>query len=95
MWKHFERFGSVFHILLDAKVVHTQIEVERCSHADRAEVSRPMRSRAHLIHLRQAGDFSQMRDSSRMNDRGPYVINELFLYELLAIVNRVEDFPGR
>ena len=35
-----------------------------------------------------------MRNPTRVYNRGPNVIDELLLDELLAIVDRIEDFPN-
>ena len=37
------------HVLLDTEVVHAQIEVERCGHADGTEVCRSMATGPHVI----------------------------------------------
>jgi hypothetical protein len=51
-----------------------------------------MRARSHRIHLRQTGTFFQLRDAAGVHDRGTNIVDELFLNELLAIVNRIKHF---
>ena len=70
--------------------MNAQIEMERGRHAHRTEIRRAMGSGFHLMHLRQVRDFSQVSDASRVNDRGPDVVDELLLNELLTIEDRVE-----
>jgi len=45
-----------------------------------------MRARAHLIHLRETTNFLQVRDATGVHNRGANKIDELFLDELLAII---------
>ena len=95
MWKHFVRLRGVPHVLLDAEVVDTDIEVQSRGHADRAKIGRPVRTRAHVVELGQAGNLAQVADAPRVNDRRADVIDELFLNEPVAIVNRREHFADR
>ena len=82
----------VAHILLDAKIRNAQVEMQRRSHANRTQIGCAVRSRPDLIQLGQAGDFPQMRHSSRVHNGGPNVIDQLLLDKLLAIINGVEYF---
>src|SRR6266446_3953241 len=50
-----------------------------------------MRTCPHLVDLRQGGNFFHVRDATRMNNGGADVINQLLLYELLAIEDGIED----
>ncbi len=50
-----------------------------------------MRARSHLKHLRQMSNFFQVRDTSGVDNRCANVIDELFLYELVAVKNRIEN----
>ncbi len=52
------RFRRVTHILLNSKIVNAEIKMQRSRHAHRAEIRGAVRSRADVVHLRQAGDFS-------------------------------------
>src|SRR5919198_2084460 len=54
-----------------------------------------MAAGAHLIELGQSRDLAQMRDPARMDDRGPDIIDELVLNEVLAVVDAVEDLADR
>ena len=60
MWKNAVRFVGVAHIFLDAKIMDTQIEMQRGSHTHGAQIGRAVRARADLIELRQTGDFPQV-----------------------------------
>src|SRR4029077_5568985 len=51
-----------------------------------------MTTGANLIQLGEAGDFSQVGNSACVHDGGADVIDELFLDELLAIEDGVENF---
>ena len=85
-------FLGMMHVFLDAEIVHAEVKVERRSHADWAHIRRAMTTRADVMDFREGGDLPQVSDSTSMHDSGPYVVNQLFLDEPLAIVNRVEDF---
>jgi len=52
-----------------------------------------MRSRANLVHLGQAGNFSQMGNTSRVHHRRANVVNQLLLDQSLAVENRIEYLP--
>src|SRR5271165_4719715 len=62
-------------------------------HAHGAQIGRAVRAGANLIEFGQAGNFSKVRDSPRMDNGGADVIDQLFLDKLLAIENGIEDFP--
>jgi hypothetical protein len=47
---------------------------------------------SNLVDFRKVRNSAQMRDSSRMHDRSADVIDQLLLYELLAIVDSIEHF---
>src|SRR4030095_11660384 len=89
------RLDRVPHVLLDAEVVHAQIKMQRSCHANGTQISRSVRSGSHLIHLGEIGNFSQVRNAACMDDRGANVIDELFLNELLAVVDCVEHLANR
>ena len=82
----------MLHVLLNAEVVYAEIEVQRCPHADGTQVGGPMGPGSNLVHFRKVRNPAQMRDSSRMHDRGADVIDQLLLYALLAIIDSVENF---
>src|SRR5450755_1812440 len=62
-------------------------------HAHRTHVGRSVRTGPHLVHFRQIGDFSEVRNPAGMNHRRADVIDELFLNQLLAIKNGIKNFP--
>src|SRR5438034_9919290 len=70
-----------------------EIKVQRCSHANGAEIRGSMRSSSHLIQLGKARDLAQVSNAARMNHGRADEIDELLLDELLAIVNCGENFP--
>src|SRR5437016_359149 len=94
MRKDAVRFFRVAHEFLNPKIMDTQIKMQRGSHTHGTHIGRAVRPGPHLIEFRQAGDLSQMRNPTRVYNRGPNVIDELLLDELLAIVDRIEDFPN-
>src|SRR5882762_11004413 len=85
-------FISVAHVFLNAEIVDAEIEVESGGHADGAHIGGAVTAGADVIEVSEAGDFSQMGNSAGVDDRDADVIDQLFLDELLAIVDGVEDF---
>ena len=61
-------------------------------HTSRAQAGGAMRARTHLLHLRKAGNFLQVCDAAGVHNRGANIVDELFLDELMAIVNCIERF---
>src|SRR5882724_7542247 len=80
-------FVSVAHVFLDAEIVDAEIEVESGGHADRAHIGGAVTAGADVVEVGEAGDFSQMGNSAGVHDGGADVIDQLFLDELLAIVD--------
>src|SRR5256885_4994413 len=95
MRKDAVRLFRVAHEFLNPKIMDTQIKMQRGSRTHGTPIGRAVRPGPHLIELRQAGDLSQVRNSARMYNRGPNVIDELLLDELLAIVDRIDNFTDR
>ena len=60
--------GRVRHVLLDAEVVHAQVEVQRRGHADRAQVGGAVAAGAHVVQLGQRRDLAQVRDAAGVHD---------------------------
>src|SRR5260370_24310706 len=85
----------VVHILLNPKIMDAQIKMQRRSHAYGTHVCGAVAPGPDVIEFRQAGDLSTMRNPTGMHNRGPDVVNELLLYGLLSIVDRIEDFADR
>src|SRR5260370_38748142 len=69
--------------------------MQRGRHANRTQIGCAVRSGLDLVQLGKRCDLSQMTDPTRVHDCGPDVIDELLLNELMAIVDRVEDFADR
>ena len=65
--------------------------MERRGHAHRGKVRYAMAAGSHVEKLGQVRDLSQVADAAGMNHRRTDVVDELFLDELLAVVNRIED----
>ena len=95
MREHALGLFRVPHIFLNPKIVHAQIKMQRRCDAHRTHIRGPVASRPHVIQFGQACDLSQMGNPARVHHGRPNVINQLFLNELLAIVNRVEHFADR
>src|SRR6266852_2174751 len=95
MRKDAVRLFCVVHIFLNPKIMDAQIKMQRRSHAYGTHVCGTVAPGPDVIEFRQAGDLSQMRNPTGMHNRGPDVVNELLLDELLAIVDRIEDFADR
>ena len=95
MGKDAVRLFCVVHIFLNPKIMDAQIKMQRCGHTHRTHICCAMAPGPDVIQFRHAGDLSQVRNSAGMHNRGPDVINELFLDELLTIVDRVEDLADR
>lgn len=89
------RFGSVPHIFLNPEIMHAEIEVERGSHADWAQICGAMGTRSHVIYVGEIRNSPQVRDSARVHDGGADIVDQLFLDQLLAIVDAVEHFTDR
>ena len=87
--------GGVGHVLLNAEVVHGQIEVQRRRHADRRQIGRAMRAGPHVVQLGEVRDPPQVRDPARVHDRRADVIDELLADQLLAVVDRREHLAHR
>src|SRR5882672_9179164 len=85
-------FIGVAHVFLNAKIVDAEIEVERGGHADGAHIGGAVTAGADVVEVGEAGDFSQLGNSAGVHDGGAAVIDPLFLDELLAIVDGIEDF---
>ena len=85
----------VRNVFLDSEVVDAEIEMKGSAHADWAEVGRAMTAGAHLVKLREVSNLSQVRDAASVNNGGSDVVDQLLLYELLAIEDRVEYFADR
>src|SRR6266436_1594259 len=85
----------VVHILLNPKIMDAQIKMQRRSYAYGTHVCGAVAPGPDVIEFRQAGDLSQVRNSPGMHNRRPDIVNELLLDELLAIVDRIEDFADR
>jgi len=51
-----------------------------------------MTAGSYVIQLRQVGDLTQVADTAGVNNRRPDVVDELFLNELLTIVDATEYF---
>ena len=81
------RLFGVVHIFLYPKIMDTQIKMQRRSHTHGTHIRSAVAPGPNVIEFRHAGDLPQMRNSASMHNRGPNVINELLLNELLAIVN--------
>ncbi len=88
-------FLGVAHIFLYAKVVDTQVEMQRRRHADGAQIRGAVRPRADVIDLGEVGDLPQMRDAAGVHYRRSDIIDQLFLDQPLAIVNRIEYLADR
>jgi hypothetical protein len=82
----------VAHEFLNPKIMDAQIKMQSGRHAYRTHVRRAVASSPHLVQFGQTGNLSQVRNSSRMHNRGPDVIDELLLDQLLAIENGIENF---
>jgi hypothetical protein len=95
MWKNSICLCSVRHIFLNSKIVHADIEMKSRGHADRTEVRGAVRASSNVIHLGEICDPSQLRDAPAMNHGRPDVIDQLFLDQLLAIINAVKHFADR
>src|ERR1700730_14257075 len=85
-------FGGVVHVFLNAEIVDAEIEMQSGGHADGTHVGGGVPAGADLVHLGEAGNFSEMGNSAGVHYGGADVIDELLLNELLAIVDGVEDF---
>src|SRR5947208_3078244 len=59
-------------------------------HAHGAEVCGPVTAGTHLVEFGQSGDLFEMRDASGMDNRRADVVDELFLNQNVAVVDRVK-----
>src|SRR5262249_26190938 len=82
------------HVLLNSKVVHAQIEVQRGRHANRAKVRSSMRAGKHVKHFREVRNFPQVTDSASVHNSRSDVVDQLFADQRLAVENRVEYFAN-
>ena len=88
MRKHFVGLRRVAHVLLDAEIVHADVEMQSGAHADGAEIGGAVGAGSNLIDFGEARDFLQMRDAAGVNDCRSNVVDELLFDELLAIEDR-------
>ena len=95
MRKDAVRLLGVRHQLLDAEVVDGEVEVQRGRHAHRAEVGGAVAAGAHVMQLAEGGDLAQVGHPARVDHRAADVVDELFLDELLAVPDAVEDLAHR
>src|SRR5258708_5166965 len=95
VWKYFVRVLTMPHVFLNTEIVNTEVEVQGRRHADRTQVRCAMRPRTNLVHLGQAGNFSQMGNATRVHHRRANVVNQVLLDQLLAIENRIEYLTNR
>ena len=95
VWKHRVGLLRVAHVFLDPEIVDAEIEMQRGRHRDRAEIGGAMRSRPHVVQLGERRDFPQVADPPAVHDGHADVVDQLFLDELLAVVDGVEHFAHR
>src|ERR1700730_10078212 len=90
--EHAIGFSCVAHVFLNAEIGDAEIEMQGGGSADRAHVRGAVTAGADLVDLCEAGNFSEMGNSAGVHDSVANVVDQLFLNELLAIVDRIETF---
>ena len=85
MWKYRIGFGGMAHVFLDAEIRYPQIEMQRCAHADRRQISSTVESSANAVQFSEMRNATQMTDAACMNNRRADVVDEALVDELLRI----------
>src|ERR1700676_1399324 len=84
-------FGGVVHVFLNAEIGNAEIEMQSGGHAHGAHIRSAVASGTDVIYVGEAGDFSEMRNSAGVPDSRADIVDQLFVNELLAIVDGVEN----
>src|ERR1041385_5841809 len=92
-YEHLNQSAEPRPCILDSGRSHRANQFAPCrGHAYWTQVGRTVRTSSHLIKFRQIGDSSQVRNATSVHNSGADVVDQLFLDELLAILDDVEYF---